>query len=138
MPSILIVEDHNYMALVLTRLLRRRGKMDVAGVAHSAEEALALLPDSVDLVLVDISLPEMNGIDLVVEIKKKYPALPCLMLSGHHALHYVKQSLAVGAEGYVSKQNTEAIIEGIHHVLQGEMYLSQEVKALYEDQHASK
>ena len=138
MPSILIVEDHDYMALVLTRLLNRKGSMDVAGVAHSAEEALDLLPAAVDLVLVDISLPEMNGIDLVVEIKKKYPDLPCLMLSGHHALHYVKQSLAVGANGYVSKQNTEAIVEGIQHVLQGETYLSQEVKALYEEQCASK
>lgn len=138
MPSVLIVEDHDYMALVLTRLLQKKGHVTVAKTVPSAEEALIQLPTlHVDLVLVDISLPEMSGIDLVTKIKKEYPSLPCLILSGHQALHYVKRSLEAGASGYVSKQNTTAIIEGIQHVLQGETYLSQEVKSLYEDQYTS-
>lgn len=138
MPSILIVEDHDYMALVLTRLLQKKGHMDVAKAVPSAEEALALLPAlHVDLVLVDISLPEMNGIDLVIEIKKAYPTLPCLILSGHQAQHYVRRSLEAGASGYISKQNATAILEGINCALQGDIYLSQEVRTMYNDESPS-
>jgi DNA-binding NarL/FixJ family response regulator len=131
MTSILIVEDHEHMVSVLTRLLQQKGHMDVVGAAKSAEQALAMLPDlEVDLVLIDISLPGMNGIDLVSEIKKVYPRLRCLMLSGHQALHYVKHSLNAGANGYVSKQDTDSIIDGINSVLAGNTYLSKEVASL--------
>jgi DNA-binding NarL/FixJ family response regulator len=135
MPSILIVEDHDYMALVLKRLLQKKGLMNVAKEVSSAEEALAVLPAlDVDLVLVDISLPKMNGIDLVIEIKKAYPELPCLMLSGHQARDYVTRSLAAGASGYISKQNTTAILEGVECVLRGDIYLSQEISKIYNDE----
>jgi DNA-binding NarL/FixJ family response regulator len=130
MSSILIVEDHDYMVTVLTRLLQKKGHMEVVGAVNSAEEALSLLPEvEVDLVLVDISLPGKSGIELVSEIKKDYPGLRCLMLSGHQAAYYVRSSLEVGADGYISKQDTDAIIEGIKSVLAGNLYLSKEVEA---------
>jgi DNA-binding NarL/FixJ family response regulator len=125
MPSVLIVEDHDYMASVLIRLLEKRSNLNVTARAKTAEEALDMLRElEVALLLVDVSLPNMNGIDLVAKLREEYPALPCLMLSGHHASHYVERALEVGARGYILKDDPEAIIEGIERVLEGEVYIS--------------
>ena len=128
MSSILIVEDHDYMAKVLIRLLHKLTDLKVAARAKTAEEALELLPElEVGLILVDVSLPEMNGIDLVATLHKKYPALPCLMLSGHHASHYVHRSLEAGARGYILKDDPGAIVEGVQRVLEGDIYVSKKL-----------
>lgn len=128
MPSILLVEDHAIVAKALTRVLQERGNINIAAVAESAEKALELLPEiRVDLALVDVSLPGLSGIELVAMLCKKYPSLPCLMLSGHMSAHYVHRSLDAGAHGYVLKDNVTGIIEGIHQVLKGEIYISAEL-----------
>jgi len=129
MTAILVVEDHPYMAKVIKRYLQEKGGLEVAAVARTGQEALELLPQiGVDLALVDVSLPGMSGIELVAEICQKYPELPCLMLSGHVARQLVERSLAVGARGYIIKDNPSAIIEGIRHVLDGEIYLNIDLK----------
>lgn len=103
--------------------------MEIAAVAQSAEEALERIPElDVDLVLVDVSLPERSGISLVVALHEKYPDLPCVMLSGHLSQHYARSSLAAGARGYLVKDHTQEIIEGIERVLQGEVYVSEDVR----------
>jgi len=129
MTSILVVEDHAIFARALERVLRERGKMEVVAVAQSAEEALELLPNlRVDLVLVDVSLPRRSGINLVLNLQQKYPHLPCVMLSGHVSQHYARSSLAAGARGYLIKDNTDEILDGIGRVLLGEIYLSEKVR----------
>lgn len=128
MTSILLVEDHDLVAKTLVRVLHEKGKLDIAGVAESGEKALAALKEKqVDLALIDVSLPKMNGIDLVVAIHHEYPELPCLMLSGHLSSQYVKRSLDVGARGYVLKDSVNDILEGIQQVLKGEIYVSKEL-----------
>lgn len=128
MPSILVVEDHKIMAEVLTNVLRQRGGFEVAGVAGTSAEAMErLLESDVDLALVDVSLPDMNGIELVAMIHKKYPRLPCLMISGHINKNYVNRALAAGARGYVVKEDVHDLIDGIRHVLQGGTYLSKQL-----------
>jgi DNA-binding NarL/FixJ family response regulator len=125
MPSILIVEDHPHLGKALNRFLQDFGKMQVAAVVTSSEEALAKLPElKVDLALIDVSLPEMSGIELVAKLRQKYPQLPCLMLSGHLSEDYVQRSLEAGAHGYIIKDNRLEILEGIQQVLAGETYLS--------------
>ncbi len=125
MTSILIVEDHSLLVSALLRLLQEHGGYEVPEVASSAEQALEQLPRlKVDLVLVDISLPRMNGIELVSKIRRKYPRLPCLMLSGHASPQYVERSLRAGARGYVLKEDVPGIILAIQKVLQGGTYLS--------------
>jgi DNA-binding NarL/FixJ family response regulator len=125
MLSVVILEDHDFMAEVLARLLKKRGDLNVTARVKSAEEALELLSNVVvDLILVDVSLPHMNGIDLVSILHEKFPNLMCLMLSGHNATHYVRRSLDAGARGYLLKDDPEAIIEGIERVLEGEIYVS--------------
>src|SRR5690349_15598998 len=129
MTSIMLVEDHPIFAQVLLRFLQERGHMQVIAVAKSAEEALDQIPDlEVDLVLVDVSLPKRSGISLVIVLHEKYPALPCVMLSGHRSSQYARRSLDAGARGYLIKDRADVILEGIRHVLNGEIYVSEEVE----------
>lgn len=128
-PSILLVEDHKVMAEALTHVLHRRGKFEVRDVAETAEDALECLAEQqVDLALVDVVLPHTSGIELVSMIHERYPGLPCLMISGRNASHYVKRSLAAGARGYVLKDDIQEVIKGIRRVLNGGIYLSKYIK----------
>ena len=129
MTTILLVEDHKIFATALQRVLHERGNMDVLAVAESAEEALKLIPNlKVDLVLVDVSLPHRSGISLVLSLQKSHPHLPCVMLSAHASQHYVRSSLEAGARGYLLKDRSEEIPDGIRRVLQGEVYVSEQVR----------
>ena len=129
MTTLLLVDDHAVMVRALGRALADLGHLTIAAVADSAEKALERLESvRVDLALVDVSLPTMSGIDLVAEIHKRYPDLPCLMLSGHLAAQYVERSLRAGARGYVLKDDLVGILEGIQRVLAGEIYISEELR----------
>ena len=128
MPSILIVEDHKIVADILADILRRSGKFEVAGMVHTAKDALERLSgQGVDLVLVDVSLPDTNGIELVAMIHEKYPHIPSLVISGHNTSLYVNRSLAAGARGYIVKDDIHDIVEGIQRVLDGGTYLSKQL-----------
>ena len=129
MYSILLVEDHATFASVLVRMLGLTKNLHVTAVVKRAEAALKeLQAQTFDLVLVDVALPEMNGINLVSLIHDQYPDLPCLMLSGHTLGHYVNRALAAGARGYILKDDTLAIVEGIQQVLRGEIYVSKKLR----------
>ena len=131
MTSIFLVEDHALFAQSLRRLLREKGHLDVVEVAGSAEEALEKIPNLVlDLVLVDVSLPKQSGISLVLFLHEQYPDLPCVMLSGHMSPHYVRSSLEAGARGYLVKDHADGILTGIRRVLEGEIYVSEELRSL--------
>jgi DNA-binding NarL/FixJ family response regulator len=128
MTSVLVVEDHELLANAVARVLRERCNFEVVAVVGTAESALQELPGAtVDVVLVDVSLPGMSGIELVSVIKEKYPGLPCLMLSGHASARYVDRSLEVGASGYVLKDDIAGILLGIELALRGETYVSKEL-----------
>lgn len=128
MSTILLVEDHAVFAQALGRVLEERGHFDIQAIAASAEEALGLLPDpGVDLVLVDVSLPNMSGISLVLILHEKYPDLLCVMISGHLSAHYARRSLEAGARGYLLKDSADDMLQGIQRVLKGEIYVSQEL-----------
>lgn len=131
MTSILVVEDHDIFAQSLQRILRERGHFDIVDIARSAEEALEKIPRlNLDLVLVDVSLPQKSGISLVLILQERYPDLACAMLSGHLSVHYARQSLAAGARGYLIKDHAAGILQGIERILKGEIYVSEEVQEL--------
>ncbi len=127
MASILVVEDHPLFVKSLVRLLRDRGGYSVSSVG-SGEEALQQLDHKFDLVLIDVSLPGMSGIDLLDEIRAKKPQMPCLMVSGHVATHYVHQSMESGARGYVLKEDISGILEAIKQVLRGGTFISRALR----------
>jgi DNA-binding NarL/FixJ family response regulator len=130
MTSILVIEDHVVFGKALVRLLTEKANVDVVDVVRSAEEALEKLPSmNVDLALIDVSLPTMNGIQLVTAIHQQFPELRCLMLSGHLTPFYVKRSLEAGARGYVLKDDIAGVLEGVERVLNGDIYISNALRS---------
>jgi DNA-binding NarL/FixJ family response regulator len=79
-------------------------------------------------VLIDVSLPGMSGIRLLKSVHDMRPGLPCLMVSGHLASHYVQQSMAAGARGYILKEDIPGILEGIQSVLEGGTFISRALR----------
>jgi len=129
MSTILVIEDHEAFGKALVRLLREKANFHVVDVITSGEEALEKLPHmNVDLLLIDVSLPRMNGIRLVSMIQEKFPGMRCLMLSGHLTPFYVRRSLEVGARGYVLKDDIAGVLEGVESVLNGEIYVSKALR----------
>ena len=125
MSSILIIEDNRAFAQAIRNFLAMQTDLEIVDIVQSGEEALEKLPGlKVDLVLVDVSLATMNGIDLVQQIHTEFPDLRCLMLSGHMTSSYVKRSLETGAFGYVLKDDVMGLLEGIRCALDGEIYVS--------------
>jgi DNA-binding NarL/FixJ family response regulator len=129
MLSILLVEDHQKFANVLIRFLDRTKQLKVTRHVATAELALEhLLDQKFDLALVDVFLPVMSGISLVSLIHREYPHMPCLMVSGHMLGHYVSQALSAGARGYVLKDDSAGILEGIQQIMKGKIYVSKELR----------
>lgn len=123
---IFIIEDHPVMREMLTEFLMETPELDVCGASGTADEALEYLSETeVDLVLVDVALPEKNGIDAVKELQARHPGLKCLMISGHGESNYVRRSLDAGASGYLLKGDPAEILEAIREVNSGGMYLSE-------------
>lgn len=132
--QIYLIEDHPLMQRMMAEFINRMPDLQVCGIAATAQDALDQLPTTaVDLVLVDVSLPDMDGIHLVSELHKQQPALRCLMLSGHQEHGYVQRALAVGARGYLAKGNPLELVTAIQQVLEGEIYLSESLRAAQPD-----
>ncbi len=100
-------------------------ELSVCGTAESAETALRELETlQADVAMVDMSLPQMGGIELVATLHERHPQLRCLILSGHNETRYVERALAAGALGYLLKGEPGEIETAIKRVLAGERYLS--------------
>jgi len=127
--KILIVDDHPVFCFGMSELINKEEDLVVCGSVESMKktsDAIARLQP--DLVVVDISLKDGNGIDLVQEIKKEY-ALPMLVLSMYDESLYAERSLLAGASGYIMKQEAiSLVVEAIRCVLGGDIYASHTVK----------
>ncbi len=129
--QIYVIDDHLLIQQMVAEIISRSDDLAVCGVAATAAGALLYLRKAtvnVDLALVDISLPDMNGIELVATLLVEHPALSCLMLSGHQEIKYIQESLAAGARGYIAKGNPREITNAIRQVLSGEIYLSEPIR----------
>jgi DNA-binding NarL/FixJ family response regulator len=126
--SILLVEDHGGFAKALISMLSQNPSLKIVAVAETAEEALEQLRDlKVDLVLVDFSLPDMTGLDLVERLQNEQPNLRCAILSGYLLPQHARRALDAGARGYLIKDNPAGILTGIQRILKGEIYVSEEL-----------
>jgi DNA-binding NarL/FixJ family response regulator len=112
-------------------LLARHPEFRMAAEAGSCAEALARLADGkFDAAIIDLALKDGSGLDLVCEIHKREPDLPCLVLSMHDEMEFAERALRAGARGYVMKENAdESIVEALRTVLRGEVYASPNVSA---------
>jgi two-component system response regulator DesR len=122
---ILVVEDHPAMRESVCSLLEREPDLEVCGQAASAETALDAIADvRPDVALVDVSLPDVSGIELAAEITRRDPDVVVVMLSGHREPSYVAQAVEAGAGGYILKGRGAEIADAVRRVVAGERYLS--------------
>lgn len=129
MIRILLVDENPYVIEALQALVEVFPGLTVAAKVASGEEALALLPDlEVDVALIDLALPAMNGIDTIAAARLIRPDLAYVILSAHNEGSYVQRALAVGARGYITKEAPLDIVNGIERVMAGEVYLSEELR----------
>ena len=120
---IYIVEDDKDTCEMLAHFVTVCAGAQVCGTAGSGEDALAQLEAAnADLVLVDISLPKMSGLDFLRAAKTRWPGLPCLILSAHPAHMYGNRVVSLGASGYVVKGDAEQLLDAIPHALNGKTY----------------
>jgi DNA-binding NarL/FixJ family response regulator len=124
--KILIVDDHAVVRAGLKQILAETPDMKVAGEAGSGTEALKMaLRESFDLVLLDISMPDMNGLDVLKELHREDEDLPILMLSMYPEEQYAIRALKAGAKGYLTKESApDELISAIRKVSQGGRYIS--------------
>ena len=127
-----IVDDHKSVAEGFERLINDSGIAGVTGKAYSAAGCWELLSQmDADVLLLDVSLPDGNGIELCPKIKTQYPDLKILILTSFSEPTLIKRALNDGASGYVLKNAmAEEIIEGIRTVASGERYLCEEASMM--------
>lgn len=123
---ILIVDDHPAVREALAMRIGRQPDMEVCGEASDLSEALRLVNDTrPDVAIVDISLKTGCGIDLIKRIKDRDHTVRMLVWSTHPESLYAQRALKAGALGYINKdQATDKIVDGIRHVREGKVYLS--------------
>jgi len=127
--TIYIVEDNPYMREVLVMLIEEEEDLEVCGIAETATEALRTLCDlDPDLVIADLSMPGMTGIEFIERLCVLKPRLRVTILSAHTETVYAEQALVAGAKGYILKGDPMAIMEGIRLVLDGETYVSRSMR----------
>jgi DNA-binding NarL/FixJ family response regulator len=127
--TVLIVDDHELMRKALEQLINEEPDLAACGQAEDAIGALRAIDRlKPDIALVDISLKESHGIELIKDIKARWPDLPVLVLSMHEESFYAERALRAGAKGYVNKAEVSSrVIEGLRKVLAGEIYVTDEM-----------
>lgn len=127
--KIIIVDDHPIFRNGLAQLINQEHDLVVCGEAESYHAAWKAVEElSPDMVIVDITLKNMSGIDLIKELHKIHKSLPMLVISMHEESLYAERALRAGARGYIMKQEaSESVIDAIRQVLAGRLYASRNV-----------
>ncbi len=127
--KILIVDDHPILRKGLALLINQEPDLLVCAEAENAQMALESLERVVpDMAIVDISLPGIDGIELIKELHLRHRDMPVLIVSMHDETLYAERSLRAGARGYVMKQEAlEKVLVAIRKVLQGEIFVSERI-----------
>ena len=126
---VLVVDDHPIVRQGLALMIDQEPDLEVCGEAEEAASALAAIAATrPDVVLLDISLPGPDGIDLLKAIRAGDPHLPVLVLSMHDESVYAERALRAGANGYIMKQEaTENVLVALRRILRREMYVSDRI-----------
>ena len=126
MLKILIADDHAIVRKGLKQILSNNADMTVAGEAASGAQALEMIRnEDWDVVLLDISMPDGNGLDTLKQVKKEKPDLPILMLSIYPEDQYAIRTIKAGVSGYLTKDSApEELVEAIRKVASGGKYIS--------------
>lgn len=123
--KVMIADDHSLIREGIKQLLEFDGNIEVVSEAANGIECLDKLEDSVpDILLLDINMPEKNGLEVLDEIKKKEYDIKVLILTVHNELEYLLKAVDIGVDGYILKDSrSDELKRAIHSVLSGENYI---------------
>ena len=132
MIRILIADDHTIVRDGLRRLVAAEADMTIAGEAQNGVEVMEVVREkSVDVVLLDISMPGRNGLETLKELKRQHPSIYVIILSMHPKDQYAVRVLRAGASGYITKESApEELILAIRKAFAGEKFISPDVAEL--------
>jgi len=127
--KIFVVDDHPIVRQGLALLINREPDLTVCGEAEDAQTAMqSIAIAKPDVMVVDISLNGPDGLDLLKEVRTRYPDLPVLILSMHDESIYAERALRAGAQGYIMKQEaTEKVLVALRRILTREIYVSERI-----------
>lgn len=122
-----LVDDHPPVRDGVKVALQRDKDIIISGEAETAEELSEILRDSdIDVVILDISLPDGSGVELVTQLREQYPLLKIIILSMYSRSDYVLEAVSNGVNGYMTKETSPVrLIDGIKQVLRGEYFFDQ-------------
>lgn len=128
MIKVLLADDHSIVRAGLRRLIEESGDMEVVAEAADGREALrAVEVQTPDVAVVDISMPGLDGLEVISRLHALYPKLPLLVLTMHEEGQYVVRAIEAGAMGYITKQSApEQLVNAIRRVIAGSRYLTDE------------
>jgi len=123
---IVIAEDHTILREGLRALLSSNPDFEVVGEAQDGREAIRCVEKlKPNLILTDLSMPRMNGMDAIREIRRRAPETKILVLTVHRTEEYILATLKAGADGYLLKETTHGeLLAAVRHVLSGKHYIS--------------
>jgi DNA-binding NarL/FixJ family response regulator len=126
---VFIVDDHPIVREGLKHIANADADIEVAGEAATGADAVAALAaGGYDVAVIDLSLPDRSGLDVVTQIAERYPRLPVLVLSMEREEEYALRALREGASGYLEKASAaESLVTAIKRLAQGHKYLSTEI-----------
>jgi DNA-binding NarL/FixJ family response regulator len=126
---IVIAEDHTILREGLRSLLSSNANFEIVGEAGDGREAVRHVEKyKPDLILTDLSMPRMNGMEAIKEIKRESPTTKVLVLTVHRAEEYILATFRAGADGYILKDSTQAeLLQAVKKVLSGTHYISPEI-----------
>ena len=124
--NIVLADDHAMFREGIRRIIERIEDVVVSGEVNDGLELLAMLKGSCpDLVILDISMPNLRGLEAIREIKKLYPQVKVLVLTMHRKKEFIHRALADGADGFLLKEDpSDELIRAVQTVKKGEKYLS--------------
>jgi DNA-binding NarL/FixJ family response regulator len=134
--SLLLIDDHSLFLDGLQLMLGSNKNIEIKGVAHHGKEALAFLEknSNIDLILMDINMPVMNGYETCIELAVRYPQIKVIALSMYIEHTNIKKMLEAGVHGYVYKNaDAETLHKAIDSVMQDDYYVEAEAQHILKD-----
>jgi DNA-binding NarL/FixJ family response regulator len=126
--KVLLADDHSIVRAGLRRIVEESGEMDVVAEADDGREAIRRVQETTpDVAVIDISMPGLDGLEVISQLQALHPELPILVLTMHEEGQYVVRAIQAGAMGYLTKQSApEQLVKAIRKIHEGQRYITDE------------